>query len=140
MIRTRLFLPLVGLAMAAATTGTFGQDATATIGADEYTISCAVCHGADAKGDGEFARFLTVKPPNLTVLAKGNNGVFPFLKVFQTVDGRTMVGGHGTREMPIWGRRYGEEVGEKFGPYGGEIAVRARVLELVFYLQSIQQE
>ena len=62
------------------------------------------------------------------------------MQVFQVIDGRSLVSGHGTREMPIWGRRYQEEVGEKYGPYGGEIAIRARVLELVYYIQSIQTQ
>jgi hypothetical protein len=41
--------------------------------------------------------------------------------------------------MPIWGARYKAEQGGKYGPYGGEMAVRARVLELVFYVQSLQE-
>ena len=46
--------------------------------------------------------------------------------------------GHGVRDMPIWGGRYQEEAGEMYGPYGGEVVVRGRILELVYYLQSIQ--
>lgn len=112
------------------------QDLEAT--KTEFMNSCAVCHGESGRGDGEFSRVLNVKPADLTKLAEKNNGEFPFLKVFQVIDGRAMVDGHGTRDMPIWGNRYQKDVGDTFGPYGGERAVRARVLELVYYVQSIQ--
>ncbi|MEZ5815523.1 MAG: cytochrome C [Hyphomicrobiaceae bacterium] len=107
--------------------------------ADEYRISCQVCHGARGKGDGPMASSLKKKPIDLTQLENNNDYKFPFLKVFMTIDGRTMIPAHGTREMPVWGRRYVEEIGDKYGPYGGEAAVRARVLELVYYVQSLQE-
>ena len=59
--------------------------------------------------------------------------------VFQVIDGRALVSGHGARDMPVWGNRYQEDIGNTYGPYGGEQAVRARVLELVYYIQSIQK-
>ncbi len=108
--------------------------------ADEYQASCQVCHGAKGEGDGPLAAVLKVKPTDLTTLSKRNDGKFPLLKVMQTVDGRLSVPAHGTRSMPAWGRRYVEEAGEKYGPYGAEAAVRARLLELVYYIQSLQKE
>ncbi|GAB4362443.1 MAG: cytochrome c [Oricola sp.] len=105
----------------------------------EYMNSCAVCHGASGRGDGNLVSFLTVKPTDLTKLSANNDGKYPFLKVFQIIDGRSMVSGHGERDMPVWGLRYQEDIGETYGPYGGEAAVRARVLELVYYIQSIQE-
>lgn len=105
----------------------------------EYMNSCAVCHGASGRGDGNLVNFLTVKPTDLTKLSANNDGKFPFLEVFQVVDGRTQVGGHGERDMPVWGSRYQEDIGETYGPYGGEAAVRARVLELVYYIQTLQE-
>ena len=109
------------------------------IGSNEYRVSCASCHGIGAKGDGNMAKFLTVKPSDLTMLAKSTgSGEYPFLKVFQVIDGRTEVSGHGDRAMPVWGDRYKLEAVKKYGSFGGETAARARVLELVYYLQSIQ--
>jgi len=105
----------------------------------EFLNSCAVCHGTSGRGDGNLVNFLNVKPTDLTKLSANNDGKFPFLEVFQVVDGRTMVSGHGERDMPVWGRRYQEDIGETYGPYGGETAVRARILELVYYIQSIQE-
>jgi mono/diheme cytochrome c family protein len=107
---------------------------------DEYRASCQICHGPNGTGDGPMAGLLTVKPSDLTQLSKKNDGKFPLLKVFQTVDGRAVIPAHGTREMPAWGQRYQAEAGDKYGPYGGEAAVRARVLELVYYIQSIQKD
>jgi mono/diheme cytochrome c family protein len=106
----------------------------------EYQVSCQVCHGVAATGDGPMASELKTKPADLTTLAKRNGGEFPFLKIFQVIDGRQSIQAHGARPMPVWGMRYQEEIGEKFGPYGGEAAVRARVLELTYYLQSIQKK
>jgi len=110
------------------------------IAADEYRNSCQACHGERGTGDGPFAKYLNVKPADLTQLAKKNDGNYPFLKVFQIIDGRSIVAGHGDKAMPIWGQRYTADAGDKYGPYGGETAVRARVLELVYYVQSLQQK
>lgn len=86
-----------------------------------------------------MAGSLTIKPSDLTQLSKKNDGKFPLLRVFQIIDGRALVTAHGTREMPVWGQRYMEDTGDTYGPYGGEAAVRARVLELAYYLQSLQK-
>jgi mono/diheme cytochrome c family protein len=107
--------------------------------AEEYNVSCLVCHGTRGKGDGPMAPALKQKPTDLTKLEQQNDYKFPFLKVFQVIDGRATVPAHGTCEMPVWGRRYIEDVGDKYGPYGSEAAVRARVLELVYYVQSLQE-
>ncbi len=117
------------------------QDATAVAaGAAEFRISCAVCHGEHARGDGPLAEFLTVKPADLTTLSKQNKGQFPAQDVLDTIDGRTLVRGHGTHEMPAWGVRYEADIGKDYGPYGSEAMVRARTMELVDYLQTIQEK
>jgi mono/diheme cytochrome c family protein len=110
-----------------------------TIGSDEYRISCASCHGVGGRGDGKLAKFLTPKPSDLTVLARNNGGQYPFLKVFLMIDGRADVEVHGDRAMPVWGNRYRKEAAEEYGPFGGEEVVHGRMLELVYYIQSIQQ-
>jgi len=89
----------------------------------EYRVHCAVCHGLSGKGDGIFAGQLKsgTVVPNLTELSKKNNGVFPFMRVYETIDSGK-VSAHGTREMPIWGERY----------------VRARILALTKYINRLQ--
>lgn len=116
--------------------GAIGVSTTAVaeeelIGSDEFRVSCASCHGVGGRGDGHLAQFLTVKPTDLTTLAKNNDGVYPFLRVFQIIDGRTQVAGHGERAMPVWGDRYKLENAEAY--------TRARILELVYYIQNLQR-
>jgi mono/diheme cytochrome c family protein len=112
-------------------------------GKKEFQIACSQCHGVSGKGDGEMAQFLTIKPADLTVLSKANNGQYPFLKVFQTIDGRAMVKSHGVGPMPIWGERFTAESGaagaEPYRSYTAEALVRARILELTYYIQTLQQ-
>ena len=74
-------------------------------GKAEYHSSCASCHGIDGKGNGPVGADLKVPPSDLTVLARKNNGVFPFNSVYEIIDGRKAVIAHGTRDMPIWGDR-----------------------------------
>ena len=46
-------------------------------GPDLYRHYCATCHGRDGKGNGPAAAALKVPPPDLTVLARRQKGVFP---------------------------------------------------------------
>ena len=107
-------------------------------GQQEYMVACAICHGESGKGDGPFAPILSITTPNLTTLAKDNEGVFPFLDVLMVVDGRTGVRAHGDSAMPIWGERFKESAAEA-GPYGSELEARGRLLALVTYLETIQE-
>lgn len=88
------------------------------IGSDEYRISCLNCHGVGGKGDGPITGLLTKRPSDLTVLKKNNGGEYPFLRVYQTIDGRVSVLAHGERNMPIWGIRYLEEDAARYGSFG----------------------
>lgn len=72
----------------------------------EYQTGCAPCHGTDGKGAGPVSSRFRVSPPDLTILAKKNNGVFPLNVVYEIIDGRKALLAHGTRDMPIWGDRY----------------------------------
>lgn len=107
------------------------------VGKREYMIACAVCHGESAKGNGPFASMMNIDVPSLTGLKSANDGDFPFLKVFQIVDGRTGVRGHGG-PMPIWGDRFTASSGD-IGPYSAEIIARGRIAVLVNYLESVQE-
>ena len=111
---------------------------TNLVGEEGFRTSCAVCHGMTGKGDGEFASVLTEKPSDLTMLSANNDGVFPYLEVFQIVDGRTTLRAHGTSVMPIWGDHFKREIGESAGPFGGELLARARIVALVDYVESLQ--
>jgi mono/diheme cytochrome c family protein len=137
----RPLMSLAGVLLTVALVGVLPASAqNVPTGAEEFHNSCAVCHGEDGRGDGPLAMVLTVKPADLTQIAKRNDGVFPIERVSETIDGRRQVGAHGTREMPVWGSRYELEVGRQYGPYGSEAAVKTRVHVLVRYLQSIQEK
>jgi hypothetical protein len=112
--------------------------------AAEFRNSCATCHGIDGQGNGPLAVLLKVKPPDLTALAARNGGKFPFDYVMRIIDGRATVGPHGTREMPVWGDRYMRDfpksvTREPNRSKTAEPLVRARILELTYYLRSIQK-
>lgn len=113
------------------------------IGKREYLDRCAVCHGTGGKGDGGAIDILKTAPADLTQLSKRNGGVFPFDRVYSVIDGRQPVKGHGTADMPIWGRVYVMETAkadEHFGdmPYTMEMYVRSRILALIDYLNRLQ--
>jgi hypothetical protein len=107
-------------------------------GQQEYMVACAICHGESGKGEGPFAPLLSIHTPDLTNLAAGNDGDFPFLDVLMVVDGRTGVRAHGDSAMPIWGERFKASAVDA-GPYGSELEVRGRLLALVTYIESIQE-
>jgi mono/diheme cytochrome c family protein len=92
-------------------------------GKTAYLSSCAACHGAEAKGDGFLNSVLKVPAPDLTTLAKRNDGTFPIAAVTEIVDGRMFIAAHGSREMPIW---------------GFDAMVRNRISIIVDYLSRIQ--
>ncbi len=116
----------------------------------EYQMGCAACHGADGKGMGPVAALFGVPPPDLTVLAKKNSGVFPFNSIYEVIDGRQVVIAHGTRDMPIWGDRFTPSPNRAASPnaadrfvspsFDPEIIVRTRILAVIDYLNRIQEK
>jgi mono/diheme cytochrome c family protein len=109
------------------------------VGEEAYQTACAVCHGSTAQGDGEFADVLKVRPPDLTTLRARNDGVFPYMDIFRTVDGRETVRAHGTPVMPIWGDYFIRQIGDVPGPFSRELLARTRITALVDYLETLQR-
>jgi mono/diheme cytochrome c family protein len=132
---------VLGAALACFSIAAFAQPST-DVGKREYDSNCAACHGTKGKGDGPFVDLMYLgKPlPDLTTLAKRNNGVFPTARVFEIIDGRQEIKAHGPRDMPIWGRDYVEKLGDTFAvyPYDPEPIVRVRILALVDYISRLQ--
>jgi mono/diheme cytochrome c family protein len=114
------------------------QDEILARGRLEYQGYCAVCHGENGKGDGIMARYLLIKPADLTQLSKKSGGEFPFWRTYWTIDGRQEVKGHGSRTMPIWGNRFRLEEGTE-GPAAWIDLARGRIWQLVVFLQSMQE-
>ncbi len=90
----------------------------------------------DGEGDGPAAAALQTPPADLTRIAVRRGGTFPDAEVARFIDGRFAPPAHGSREMPIWGLRFGEAI-----PEAGvsEEIVRGRIVILVEYLKSIQR-
>jgi len=99
-----------------------------------FTSYCALCHGTDAKGGGPFSPQLKVWPPDLTILAKKNNGVFPTLHVSEIIDGEFDKPAHGSKEMPVWGPVF------RSLAQGKKDSSQRRITSLVKYLESLQQK
>lgn len=119
----------------------FGQQKV-DLGKREYDANCAVCHGVQGKGDGPYSGIgdLRIPAADLTTLSKRNSGVFPFVRVYEFIDGTQVVKAHGTREMPIWGTDYRVKGAEYYMelPYNPEAYVRGRILALTEYVYRLQ--
>jgi len=110
-------------------------------GKHEYESKCAVCHGLEGRGNGAMAAVLKTRVSNLTYLSKNNNGVFPFQRVYEIIDGTDVLPAHGTREMPIWGQEYRADYIQKAyfdAPFDAEAYVRAHILALIEYISRLQ--
>jgi mono/diheme cytochrome c family protein len=131
---------MVAVAAMTALAATAVSAQASKLGQREYQNSCAVCHGAGGKGDGSYGGLLGTRVPDLTLMQKNNGGVFPFTRVFETIDGGVVVKAHGSREMPIWGNRYRVEAAGYYVdvPYDERAFVQARILALVEYLSTLQ--
>lgn len=110
-------------------------------GRREFQRSCASCHGSSAKGDGPLVPYLRRSPPDLTQLARSNQGVFPFQRLYDVIEGGKLPA-HGSRDMPVWGTQYKMEDAEYHSdstlPYDPEALARSRILGLLEYLNRIQ--
>jgi len=139
-LRTMALVAIMALVQAGAAYSQEGEERFVA-SADEFRNSCASCHGEDGRGAGFLTRiFRGVDPGDLTQLSKKNEGVFPLERVFEVIDGRKEVAAHGERKMPVWGDRYMAQSMTRLGPGPmNDFVVRKRVLELVYYIQSIQE-
>jgi mono/diheme cytochrome c family protein len=105
---------------------------SAASGAEMFKSYCAVCHGADGRGNGPAAGALKATPADLTILSKNNGGKFPAMKVSSSIRGDASVPAHGSKDMPVWGPLF-------WGmSQGHEGEVQQRVANLTKYLESLQ--
>lgn len=130
---TPVVVPMVAVALLAAC----APEPAVSPGAAAYQDYCAICHGPRAKGDGDIAQRLAVPPPDLTMIAKSNGGVFPLRAVADSVYGYS--GKHEADLMP------------EFSPLldGPDVSVTTaegtiermpqRLAEMVLYIQSLQR-
>jgi mono/diheme cytochrome c family protein len=113
------------------------KQAALSDGADLYAELCAVCHGADGKGAGPAAVALKEPVPDLTLLAKYNEGEFPGEDVEKAITGEAGIPSHGTLDMPIWGRAFADSRLD-LKPFRREALAKQRIFNLTAHLESIQ--
>lgn len=100
-----------------------------------YLRYCASCHGQNADGLGPAAPALKVQPPDLRRLSERYGTPLPASQLKNYIDGRKMVIAHGSRTMPIWGRRFEDIWTTK---RAGEPEMKDQISRIVEYLDSIQ--
>ncbi len=131
----------LALVIACSGAAAWAQPAVFDPGKQEFADNCASCHGVDGKGNGPLGELLRKSPPDLTQLAKKNQGVLPINRLYAVIDGAG-VPSHGSRDMPVWGREYqidnAQQMREARGHYDSAGLVRARILVLLEYISRIQ--
>ena len=139
MKRSKLQIAIVSATLALFFSAT---SAANDVGRIEYENNCAVCHGMTGMGNGPYAGIVNTRIPDITMLQKNNNGVFPYDQVYEVNDGRKGVEAHGTRDMPIWGNEYNAKAADYYADYirnyNAEGFVRGRILALISYIYSLQ--
>jgi len=110
-----------------------GQQEVIESGQRLFNQKCAICHGQEGKGDGTLGLQLKNQPADLSQLSKRNAGAFPFWQAYGKIDGRENIGAHGPGDMPVWG------TDAQYEGTAGRLA-KGQILEIVFFLQSIQEK
>ena len=106
-------------------------------GREDFVTYCASCHGLGGAGDGPIAPYMAPRPADLRKIAAKRSGVFPRAEIEEWIDGRRVIASHGTRDMPIWGAAFRAETEDD---ELAELRVRNRIVQLVDYLETIQQQ
>jgi mono/diheme cytochrome c family protein len=105
-------------------------------GQDLYRRFCASCHGVEGRGDGPVAASLKVEVPDLTLIARRGGDSYPRDRILRIIDGRFIVGAHGTRTMPIWGEDFSRlEIGNPDAERATKV-VLDRLADYVWQLQK----
>lgn len=106
----------------------------AQTGKIDFQNYCAQCHGSNGKGGKE----VDIEGPDLTQLSRKNGGQFPFQEVYEVVDGRKKAAAHKRLlDMPLWGVYFQPQ---GLSDHASEAKVKARITDLVSYVQSLQEK
>ncbi|MCL3880750.1 c-type cytochrome [Marivita sp. GX14005] len=104
-----------------------------------FMENCAICHGADGKGDGAMARAMRQPPPDLTLIALRRGGTFPKAEILSTIDGYARSDLSGP-DMPEFGELLkGDLVPVDTGD-GIMTPTPRKLVALMEYIQSIQAQ
>jgi hypothetical protein len=90
----------------------------------------------DGRGNGPVSPHLKLKPPDLTLLAKKNKGIYPLDDVMAAIDGRRLVRAHGDRDMPVWGEVFRSKLeGQKYP----ELTTLLKAKLIAEYIATLQR-
>jgi mono/diheme cytochrome c family protein len=124
------------LLLVAFSSAVHAADYVAMSGKDLYVRFCASCHGESGRGDGPVATSFKVEVPDLTLIARRARGSYPRDRIEKIIDGRHMLGAHGSRTMPVWGKDFTRlEIGNP----DAERSTRVIILRLADYVWLLQK-
>ena len=105
-------------------------------GREMFREYCAACHGENGAGEGPAASACTVKPADLTTLAKRNRGKFSYDGFYAVLQfgTQTRVPAHGSADMPVWLPLFAS-LNE-----GHEALAEQRMYNLARYVASLQSK
>ena len=101
-------------------------------GGEHFQRYCALCHGADGRGAGPVTDKMTRPAPDLTQIAKRNNGHFPFSMVAAKILEGGGVAEHAASSMPAWGKIFAAE--------SDPIRAKATIFEVTTFLETLQEK
>ena len=108
------------------------ENTSAFSGEEMYMSYCASCHGRQGRGDGPAAPALKPSPSDLTRLARGHNGKFPYDLVYQAIRTGPNIPAHGSADMPVWGPIFHSLVN------GHSDDTHLRIVNLTKYIEKLQ--
>ena len=106
----------------------------AASGQEMFASYCAVCHGANATGNGPAQPALKIPAADLTALAQKNGGKYPALHVSSVLRGDAELAAHGSKDMPVWGPLFRDL------SQGHEPEVQQRIANINAYIESLQKK
>jgi mono/diheme cytochrome c family protein len=104
-------------------------------GQEMFEAYCASCHGKDARGNGPAASAMKSSVPDITLLAKNNNGSYPSAKIYEVIRGDSALASHGSKDMPVWGRVFSQ-----LSHSATDMQVQQRLHNLTDYVGKLQQK
>ena len=104
-----------------------------------YLTYCQGCHGTLGRGDGPAAASLHTPPADLTRLWQQYGTPLDRERLAEYIDGRQLLGPHGGREMPVWGREFFQDA-PPLEPGLVEAEKRHLIEVLAAYLDTLQSE
>lgn len=106
-------------------------------GKHEFEAKCAGCHGTTGHGDGVNRAWLERSPSDLTRMAKGHGGEFPYMHFYAVVDGRFE---RGASDMPCFADVYAASAAGDYMDveYETDRYLDTRLVALADYVAALQ--